>query len=580
MGTLVDWGGPADTPCFGEYPFFCESRLRLEHPEWAPIDRHGFRRQGGPIELAYPKARRALVDLHARHVLKAGYDGMVFLTYAENYSLRFQDEFGFNKPIVEEFKRRYKIDLRSEEFKRFGCRYDWYNLRGEYLTEYLRELKRKLGKHGRKLGLFLNPWEPHYPQPWNVPQLMLTGGRMYMDLERWVRESIADQFIVYGYCDRRVQERTLENCQWMARETATEVSFCTSGPLADCWKPFREKGVAAVIAFGPDEMYLDRSGVAEQPVSSLRSEDLKLKMRALSQVVYGKTKAGVKELAPLTRDPNVIVRRMAYSALGKTKDAEAVPTMERGLDDPEHSVRCAAALAFRDVYNADSTAKLLAAIDRSATHPLCEIVWPTLPRFRPMPRDEVAGAARRHENPNVRMVAMRALVYMWHESVVPTFVAGLQDSDRFVRYAGAKGLGATRRSPRAVEALIAAINHKDVVVANRAAVSLGEVAVRDEKEVAHLRPNVREALTKLFRQFGDGCERADREWGYRSVGNALLDMGGEGEAALREFMAQRSDKRLAELAWMVLELRQRPGTFSEVTERENEEAFGKRPGRE
>ena len=26
-----------------------------------------------------------------------GYDGMVFLTYAENHAMRFQDEFGFNE---------------------------------------------------------------------------------------------------------------------------------------------------------------------------------------------------------------------------------------------------------------------------------------------------------------------------------------------------------------------------------------------------------------------------------------------------------------------------------------------------
>ena len=88
MGTLWDWGAPADTPTFNDYPFPFESRLKREHPEWAPADRHGVRRQGGPIELAYPAARKALVDLIVKETLKAGYDGICFLTYVENYSLR------------------------------------------------------------------------------------------------------------------------------------------------------------------------------------------------------------------------------------------------------------------------------------------------------------------------------------------------------------------------------------------------------------------------------------------------------------------------------------------------------------
>ena len=80
--------------------------LAMEHPEWVPVDRSGLLRQGGPIEFAYPDARKALVDLHMKFVRQDGYDGVLLITYAENYSMRFQDEFGFNEPIVQEFKRR------------------------------------------------------------------------------------------------------------------------------------------------------------------------------------------------------------------------------------------------------------------------------------------------------------------------------------------------------------------------------------------------------------------------------------------------------------------------------------------
>ena len=174
VSALFDWGASADTPCFGDFPHQAESRLRREHPEWVPVDRSGLLRQGGPIELAYPEARQALVDLHAKLVRRDGYDGVLFLTYAENYSMRFQDEFGFNDPIVKEFERRTGVDLRSEPFTRIGSRYDWYALRGEYVTQFLRELKGELAKDRTKLGLFVNPQQPHFTQPWNLPELTVS----------------------------------------------------------------------------------------------------------------------------------------------------------------------------------------------------------------------------------------------------------------------------------------------------------------------------------------------------------------------------------------------------------------------
>jgi len=233
VGTLVDWGNSADVPGFGDFPDGFESRLRLEHPEWVPVDRSGLLRQGGPIELAYPEARKALVDLHLKFVRQDGYDGVLLITYAENYSLRFQDEFGFNEPVVREFQRRTKLDLRTQPFTRSASRYDWYALRGEYLTQYLRELKAELRRDGRKLGLFVNPQQPHFTQPWNVPELMLTAGHIYCDLESWVRDGVVDQLMVYGYCDPRSQNRTLDDCLWMTRATDCGVGALSSSPFTE-----------------------------------------------------------------------------------------------------------------------------------------------------------------------------------------------------------------------------------------------------------------------------------------------------------------------------------------------------------
>src|SRR5207237_148954 len=74
--------------------------------EWAPVNRFGTWRQGGPIEFCYPEARKAVAGYLARYVVDGGYDGIAFLTYAENYSVHYGDEFGFNGPVLAWFKRQ------------------------------------------------------------------------------------------------------------------------------------------------------------------------------------------------------------------------------------------------------------------------------------------------------------------------------------------------------------------------------------------------------------------------------------------------------------------------------------------
>jgi hypothetical protein len=92
-----------------------------------------------------------------------------------------------------------------------------------------------------------------------------------------------------------------------------------------------------------------------------------------------------------------------------------------------------------------------------------------------------------------------------------------------------------------------------------------------------LRPKVLAVLITAFKKHSD-AKRDDSEWGWRSIGNAILDFGDEGTAALREIRDQREDMRLAELAWRVVDLTQRPNAFSTVSVEQNEEAMKRRPG--
>jgi 3-methyladenine DNA glycosylase AlkD len=578
VGTMFDWGAAADTPCFGDFPHNSESRLRQQHPEWVPVDKRGVLRQGGPIEFAYPEARRALTDLHLKFMDRDGYDGMALLTYVENFSLRFPDEFGFCEPVVQKFKRRTGVDPRTQPFGRNATRYDWQALRGESVTAYLRELKTELARRGKKLGVCLNPNQPRLPQFWTAVGSTISAGHIQFDLDTWVRDGVVDQFIVWTGCHEPEQAKTVEDCLWLTRDSKTGVAAMTASPFTKRWEPFRERGVPLVLFVDGDRQFLEHCYIPEQPPEALRDKDDFVRLRVLAQVVRGKTKATVTNLAPLAKDANLLVRRMALLALAKTKDPEAVPLIEAGLADLENGVRCAAAQALCELSRPESTAKLLTAVQRFPTHPLMETVVPTLSKIQPLPRAELAKAAVEHDNPAVRVVAMRALATMASEELVPTFAKGLNDAECFVGFAAARALANVARSPKAVETLIEATKQDNVVISDRAATSLAMIATRrHEKEIEPLRPRMIEALKNLYAKLGDGCARTDADWGYRPVGNALLKFGADGERVLQGFMDQRKDRRLAEQAWKSLYVRLDNGAFNETCEKENEEAMKRRP---
>ena len=392
VGTLWDWGAPADTPTFGDYPFPFESKLKIEHPEWASVDKHGGRKQGGPIELAYPGARKALVDLQVQEAVKAGYDGITFLTYAENYSMRFQDEFGFSDPIVDEFKTKHHVDLRSEPFKRGASREDWLRLRGSYITAYLRELKTELKKHGIKLGVIINGNDVHAPLAWNVPELMQTAGAQYMDVETWVRERLVDNLVVYGNCSPLAQAKAVEDLSFLCRQTGVEVSFMTSSPFNKGWKPFYQQGVPAVVAVSDDAEHLARSFIREQTAEALKSDDLWKRMRALGQIIDGKLLGSIEDVAPLTGSRNLIERRLALQALGTFGNEAAsriAPVLEKALDDEENGVRCVAALAIGTTHHAGSWKPLLDAMEKHGNHMLAECAVIALRKLTPFPGAEL-----------------------------------------------------------------------------------------------------------------------------------------------------------------------------------------------
>ncbi|MBM4081783.1 MAG: hypothetical protein FJ278_18910, partial [Planctomycetes bacterium] len=337
-------------------PAVIENRLRVEHPEWVPVDRHGRRRQAGPIELAYPEARKALVEQYVE-MANRGYDGVAFYTYVEHTSFRFEDEFGYGPPIVDEFKRRYGQDIRSEPFDKHA----WYRLRGEYVTQFLRELSAAYRRHGKKLGMAIDPQETHYPAPWlGLGRDLRPAGRIYMDWERWVREGLVDEIMVY--CNGPL-EAALNAVLAETRGTSCAVSAIRgSAPFTPEHQHFTAAGVRRVMVGSAAE--LEWGYPAEQPASALEGEDFLARLRVLRQAEEKKTTIPATQLVAATRDANVLVRRQAIRALESLAPSEALPAIEAALGDSEVGVRCVAAAALAKLNRPTTVPRLFEALRR------------------------------------------------------------------------------------------------------------------------------------------------------------------------------------------------------------------------
>ena len=128
---------------------------------------------------------------------------------------------------------------------------------------------------------------------------------------------------------------------------------------------------------------------------------------------------------------------------------------------------------------------------------------------------------------------------------------------------------------RVTAAIRAAMQDPDAAVPVRAAATLAE-ALSPAGLPKEARAQALKDVADFFRRYGDGGKRPDVDWGWREVGNALLLFGDDGRAILEKMMAEKTNRRLAELAWRVLYLRQ-GDRFFRVTEKKDTEAHARRP---
>jgi len=178
------------------YPGY-RSKFLDEHPHCQWTARDGKTYFEGLTSYAWPEARAWRVA-QARELLDLGADGLHCSTSAHCRHLpnvHEDDFYGFEQPVVDEYRKRYGVDLRTaEDFDREA----WHRIKGEFVNQLYRELAAECHGRGKELwvGLQLGDYTHFSADPYFGDHVVVRWRNLWREL---VDEGIADAIIVGDY---------------------------------------------------------------------------------------------------------------------------------------------------------------------------------------------------------------------------------------------------------------------------------------------------------------------------------------------------------------------------------------------
>lgn len=184
--TVLDEGCPPEVLYADSVPFAWQSRFTRENPQFLACDRsltpNGRKYHWGVMEYAYPEVRQYMLKVIRAFSDRFDLDGVFLSLRSHSPPPAHADQFGFNEPVVQEYKRRYGRDILREPFDLEK----WRNLRGEFFTTFLKEVRDHLRSRGQKLAVGVQQGEYLGPP----------FGNMRIQWRRWVTDGIVDQLVV------------------------------------------------------------------------------------------------------------------------------------------------------------------------------------------------------------------------------------------------------------------------------------------------------------------------------------------------------------------------------------------------
>lgn len=576
---LLGYGGVGDIhPVVQPY----EHKLRQQHPEWTAVNRYGTRRSNGPMEFAYPEVRRFLIDDLVAWSRSIGYDAVLFHTYVENFGLRYPDEFGFSQPIVDEYKKRHGVDIRTERYdsEKLG------QIRGEFVTQFLRELKAELNKHGMKLKLCIDSQQPDVAMSWMAAGRIRMGGNIQMDWRTWIKEEIVDELVSFGG-SYEAAEKVLQQ----AKGSRTAVSMLGNWSIE--LPELIQQGMGNVrlvteqhTLFGATNyrpplglswpLADTQSGFLEPPpttatLSISSREAMKLdrtaKLALLRNVQFKAASAPFEVIDTLCQDPSILVRRQAMMALvgGDYAPGQAAHRIIPMLEDTQAGVRCLAVTSLASLGKTPSasewTAPAASAMIRSlelypgfAQQFATRQALSTLPSAQTAPLDGIIRQGAASSVPAVRATCYAAMGGRDASSENSAcIVKGFDDPDFQVRQRAIAAFGLVGRADDFPAFLEALRDDADQDVQGLAALALLDYVRRNTPLDPRHAAQAIDLLQARFVEYGQECARTDAGWGFRPCGQALLTINpDEQRKHLEGLVRQTSDPVLAARAWIVL----------------------------
>jgi hypothetical protein len=165
------------------------------HCQWTARD--GKTHFQGLVSYAWPESRAFRVA-QAKELLDLGADGIHCSTSAHCRHLpnvRETDAYGFEQPVVDEFRKRYGVDIRTAaDFDKEA----WHAVKGEFMNQLYRELAAVCRERKKELwiGLQLGPYTQLSADPHFSTNVVARYRNLWKPL---VDEKIADAFIVGDY---------------------------------------------------------------------------------------------------------------------------------------------------------------------------------------------------------------------------------------------------------------------------------------------------------------------------------------------------------------------------------------------
>ncbi|MCY2967571.1 MAG: HEAT repeat domain-containing protein [Planctomycetota bacterium] len=527
-----------------------------------------------------------MADYLTKYTLAGDYDGIAFLTYAENFSQRYDDEFGYSDPIVDEYRAKYGKDIRHDEFDREA----WRRLRGNHVTEFLRLLTKQLAPHGKKVAVCVHGESPDRPMKWTIDKGVWTAGNFSWSVDEWLRGGVVDEICLFSPASDIVRQNLVARSK-EADQGVTISAFRTRGDL--------EPGVPRVMFLGreieggyPNEAWVDwpDEQLADEPVESLTSRDHFARRRVLMRALKGKSSLTADQLERAASDPDIYVRRTALRTIAKYKVEGPANAVLKALRDPENSVRCQAALALGELERTPAVEPLLAAaFDPGSTFQFhSRAVVEALKKMTADGRLTGSDKLALTEKLNDSSSRTRELVLYYFTLIgapatpeVHTALTriALTDDNPYSRELAIVNLRSSFGPTTEVKATFRRVMEadRDHAVQVRGAIAYAQMHARlDVADPA--RAAALDVVVEYFRQYGDRCQRTDREWGWRPLGNVLVEYGPAGEERLKALMKDPTDRDLSDRAWRILYLKQ-GDQFFPVTEEQDAAAHKLHPWR-